>query len=123
GKGEGSALLITVADVTLSNCHVRNWGRNLTDLDSGIFLTPAAARAQIRDNTLSGAGFGIWADATRDFIITNHRIEGDESVRSQDRGNGIHLYAVSGARVVGNEVWHTRDGIYIDTSNRNTLEG
>ncbi|HBM10699.1 MAG TPA: copper-binding protein, partial [Pseudomonas sp.] len=47
----------------------------------------------------------------------------DTSIRSQDRGNGIHLYAVSGARIIDNQVRNTRDGIYIDTSNGNHIEG
>ena len=44
-------------------------------------------------------------------------------MRSSDRGNGIHLYNVKGALAKDNEVWHTRDGIYIDTSNGNELIG
>jgi nitrous oxidase accessory protein len=55
--------------------------------------------------------------------LIGNRIDGDASVRSQDRGNGIHLYAVTGARILDNHVSDTRDGIYIDTSNGNHLEG
>jgi nitrous oxidase accessory protein len=53
--------------------------------------------------------------------LLGNRIQGRPELRSQDRGNGIHLYNVHGAVVAGNEVWQTRDGIYIDTSNYNTL--
>ena len=33
------------------------------------------------------------------------------------------MYAVHGARVIGNQVRETRDGIYIDTSSGNLLQG
>ncbi|EFQ39836.1 nitrous oxide reductase maturation NosD family protein [Pseudomonas aeruginosa] len=76
----------------------------------------------IRGNDLRGAGFGVWLDATAGAQVLDNRIEGDESVRSQDRGNGIHLYAVKDALVRGNRVSHTRDGVYIDTSNDSSIE-
>src|SRR5690606_29229903 len=104
-------------------CTIRNWGRNLTDMNAGIFIERQAVGAVVENNNLSGPGFGIWLDATKDVTVRGNRIQGDASIRSQDRGNGIHLYAVSGANVIDNEVWNTRDGIYIDTSNNNRLEG
>lgn len=121
--GEGNAITIQVPGVRIEGCTIRNWGRNLTEMNAAIFINPRAVGAEIINNKLSGPGFGVWVDATKNVTIENNQIEGDERVRSQDRGNGIHLYAVSGAKVVGNEVWHTRDGIYIDTSNNNQLEG
>ncbi|MBK3749627.1 nitrous oxide reductase family maturation protein NosD [Stutzerimonas balearica] len=121
--GQGNALTIAAAQVTVEGCSIRNWGRDLTAMNSAIFVERSGRGAILRDNHLEGAGFGIWLDGTADVSVLGNRIEGDPSVRSQDRGNGIHLYAVTGARVVGNHVQQTRDGIYIDTSNGNRLEG
>jgi nitrous oxidase accessory protein len=123
GEGEGNGLLIEASDVTVDGCSVVDWGRNLTDMNAGIFIQPKAQRVVIRNNHLRGPGFGVWVDSSRDVSLIGNRIEGDASVRSQDRGNGIHLFAVSGARIIGNHVSNTRDGIYIDTSNGNHLEG
>ncbi|WP_438827691.1 nitrous oxide reductase family maturation protein NosD [Stutzerimonas stutzeri] len=123
GLGEGNALNIRASDVTVEGCTLLDWGRDLTAMNSAVFIERNARGAQIKDNRLEGAGFGIWADGTQDVKIIGNRIVGDPSVRSQDRGNGIHLYAVHGAEVVGNHVRDTRDGIYIDTSNGNHLEG
>jgi len=119
--GNGHALLIDAPDVTVRGLTILNWGSNLTDLDAGIFVAEAANNVLIEHNRLHGPGFGIWLDATEGARILSNRIEGVPAIRSQDRGNGIHLYAVSDTRVVDNEVWHTRDGIYIDTSNHNAL--
>ncbi|WP_376750308.1 nitrous oxide reductase family maturation protein NosD [Stutzerimonas nitrititolerans] len=122
-QGEGSALEIAVAGVAVEGCTLRNWGRDLTQMNAGIHIKPAASGAVVSGNHLSGIGFGIFSDAAREVRISGNRIEGDESVRSQDRGNGIHLFRATGAIVSDNEVSHTRDGIFIDNSNGNTLEG
>lgn len=122
GQGAGSTLHVRVAGVTIENCTLRNWGRDLTAMDAAIFVDKAARGTVLRGNDLQGAGFGIWLDATADVQILDNRIQGDPSVRSQDRGNGIHLYAVRNALVRGNQVRQTRDGVYIDTSNDSAIE-
>jgi nitrous oxidase accessory protein len=121
--GKGHALHIKAAGVTLRGCRIRNWGSNLTTLDSGIFVKREAHGVYLQGNHLAGPGIGIWLDATPDAVVIANRIEGDPGLRSQDRGNGIHLFNVSGALVADNEVWNTRDGIYIETANRNELRG
>jgi len=122
-QNKGHALLVNVADVTIRDLRIQNWGTNLTDLDAGIFVTPKANNTRIENNYFQGGGSGIWVDATPGIKIIGNKIEGDLSLRSSDRGNGIHLFNVKGALAQGNEVWHARDGIYIDTSNGNQLIG
>ncbi len=122
-QGEGNGLLISAANVSVDGCTLLDWGRDLTAMNAGIFIQPKAHDVKIRNSHLRGAGFGIWVDGSKDVSLIGNEIEGDSSVRSQDRGNGIHLYAVSGARIIDNQVRHARDGIYIDTSNGNHLEG
>ncbi len=121
-QGQGNALSIAVPGVTLEGCTVRNAGRNLTEMNAAIFIMPGADGAIVRGNHVISPGFGIFSDSARDVRILDNRVQGDDSIRSQDRGNGIHLFRASGALVSGNEVSHSRDGIYIDNSNGNTLE-
>ncbi|MBY4674986.1 nitrous oxide reductase family maturation protein NosD [Marinobacterium arenosum] len=123
GMGRKHALEIQAPDVTVEQLEIRNWGDDLTTLDSGIFVARQATGARIARNYLHGDTFGIWVDATADVRISHNRVKGNTAVRSADRGNGIHLFNVTGARIEHNEVWHTRDGIYIDTSNKNELIG
>jgi Nitrous oxidase accessory protein len=122
GQGTGSTLHVRVPGVVIEGCSLRNWGRDLTAMDAAIFIDKAARGTVVRGNDLQGAGFGIWLDATTDVQVLDNRIQGDPAVRSQDRGNGIHLYAVRNALVRGNQVRQTRDGVYIDTSNDSSIE-
>jgi len=122
GKGIGSTLHVRVPGVVIEGCTLRNWGRDLTAMDAAIFIDKAAHGTVVRGNDLQGAGFGVWLDATADVQVLDNRIQGDPHVRSQDRGNGIHLYAVKNALVRGNQVRQTRDGVYIDTSNDSSIE-
>ncbi|PXZ72095.1 right-handed parallel beta-helix repeat-containing protein, partial [Pseudomonas aeruginosa] len=64
GGGHGSLLTLTSPGITVEGCRLRNWGRNLTELDAAIFVGKAASDAVIRGNDLRGAGFGVWLDAT-----------------------------------------------------------
>jgi nitrous oxidase accessory protein len=119
--GRGDAIRVSAAGVILEGLDVRNWGADLTDMNAGVFIERQATGTVVRGSHLQGPGFGIWVDGTEDVRLLGNRIQGRPELRSQDRGNGIHLYNVHGAVVAGNEVWQTRDGIYIDTSNYNTL--
>lgn len=123
GQGLGNGLLISAPDVTLEGCTLLDWGRDMTAMNAAVFIQPKARGAIIKDNRLQGPGFGIWVDGATDVSLLGNRIQGDASIRSQDRGNGIHLYAVHGAKVIGNQIRDARDGIYIDTSNGNLLSG
>lgn len=122
-QSQGHALEIKAPNTVVHDLRIQNWGQNLTKLNAGIFINKAANHSQVNNNSLSGDSFGIWVDATPNIKILDNKIEGNETVRSPDRGNGIHLFNVSGALVKDNEVWHTRDGIYIETSNGNELNG
>lgn len=123
GQGSGHLIEIKAPDVTLENCTLQNWGQNLTELDSGIFVHPQAERTMLRGNTLRGPGFGIWIDRANSVSVIGNDLQGDEALRSQDRGNGIHIFSAKGARIAGNRVRHARDGVYIGNSSGNQIEG
>ncbi len=123
GGGKGNAVTLTSPGVSVRGFTLRGSGANLTDMNAVIFVGKKAAGAQITDNRIESTAFGIWVDAAADVHIIGNRVHGDRSIRSQDRGNGIHLFNATGALVADNEVWETRDGIYIDSSNRNVLRG
>ncbi len=123
GGGQGNAVDIEAEEVTLAGCMVRNWGRDLNELDAGIFVAREARGAVVESNRLQGPAFGVWLDAPPDVTVRNNRIRGDISIRSQDRGNGIHLFNTTGALIEGNDISQTRDAIYIETANNNTIRG
>ncbi|WFM71252.1 nitrous oxide reductase family maturation protein NosD [Halomonas sp. CKK8] len=119
--GEGHAVVLEAPKIVLEGVTIENWGANLTDMDAGIFVEESATGSVIRDSRLTGPGFGIWLDAVAGVAVRDNVIRGDESLRSQDRGNGIHLFNVRDVTVEGNDIRHTRDGIYIDTSSQSLL--
>lgn len=121
-EGEGSVVRLQAENIRIEGCRLRNWGGDLTAMDAGIAVGPEASGAVIENNELQGVGFGIRVDRAKNVTIRANRIQGDASIRSQDLGNGIHLFNTSGTLVSGNEIWHTRDGVYIDTSNQNRIE-
>ena len=121
--GQGNAVDIVAEGVTFSGCTVRNWGSNLNELDAGIFVAREARGAVVENNRLDGPGFGVWLDATPDVTVRNNTIRGDDSLRPNDRGNGIHLFNTTGALIEGNDIRQTRDAIYIETANNNTIRG
>ena len=123
GGGEGTTVEVLAEEVTFSGCEVRNWGDDLNELDAGIFVAREARGAVIENNRLSGPAFGIWLDATKDVTVRDNYLRGDPGIRSQDRGNGIHMFNTSGALIEGNDISQTRDGIYIETANNNELRG
>ena len=123
GGGKGDVLRIRASDVVVRNLHLQGSGKNLTQMNAVIFVERKAERVRIEGNRLEADAFGIWNDGSRGLQVVGNRIHGNLAIRSQDRGNGIHLFDSTEALVENNEVWHTRDGIYIDTSNHNVLRG
>lgn len=123
GGGEGDVLRIRSPNVVVRGLQLQGSGRNLTQMNAVIFIERSAGKTLIENNTLHSDGFGIWIDGSPEPTVKSNRIVGNDTLRSQDRGNGIHLFNTTGALVANNEISQTRDGIYIDTSNNNILRG
>ena len=123
GGGEGHAVVLKAPEIVIEGVTIENWGANLTEMDAGLFVEESATGSVIRDSRLEGPGFGIWLDAVSDVQVRDNVIRGDESLRSQDRGNGVHLFNSRNVTVAGNDIRHTRDGIYIDTTSQSLLRG
>lgn len=119
--GDGHGLYLDAPGIQVSRLDIRNWGKDLGALDSGIFISERAHGVRVAHVRLQGPGFGIWADRARNLQLHDNNITGDAGLRSQDRGNGIHLFNVSDSEIARNRIRHTRDGIYIDYSNHNRL--
>lgn len=123
GNGEGTILTIAAPNVAVKKLLLRNSGSNLTDLDAAIFIQASGRDARIKANHIQAQGFGIWIDEAPNVLVERNRITGNTTIRSQDRGNGIHLHHVKNAMIQDNTVCQARDGIYINVSNANTLAG
>lgn len=121
-NSQGDALRVQSANVSIGDLHIRNWGDDLTAMNAGIFVEDHANDVLIQDNVLVGDTTGIWLARTSGARILRNKVKGNPDMRSTDRGNGIHLSNVTYAEVIGNEVWHSRDGLYIISSQNNLLK-
>jgi len=130
-QGIGHALVLKNSHITIDNLHIVNWGNDLTDQDSGIYSNEKVGSSSnkkravglvISNNTLSGDGFGIWLNNVTKAKVFNNKVEGNPTLRSADRGNGIQVANVTHSHVFQNETHKTRDGIYVISSQNNLIE-
>jgi len=122
-NGTGNALTLFASGITIENLNIVNWGSDLTEQNAGIYSDKALNNLTFRGNSFKGDAFGIWAQRVDTILIENNTIEGNPTLRSADRGNGIQLSGVKNALVVGNTVSKTRDGLYIISSQDSELRG
>ena len=121
-QGQGHGIELQASNVVIKNLTIHNWGHDLTNQNSGIYLDQAHHHITIENNQLNGDGFGIWLQKGHHFDVLDNHISGNPKLRSADRGNGIQLSMVQDAYVEGNQIEHTRDGLYIISSENNLLE-
>src|SRR5262249_33468750 len=60
GGGAGNVITVVAPDVTIRGITVRESGRDLQAMNSGIFLEKTAERAVIENNRLEGNLFGVY---------------------------------------------------------------
>lgn len=126
-QGKGHALTLQNSYITLDNLNIVNWGDDLTEQNSGIYSHEKVAGERaiglvIKNNTLSGDGFGIWLNYVTESKIFNNKVQGNLTLRSADRGNGIQVANVTNSHVYQNETYEVRDGIYVISSQDNLIE-
>ncbi|WP_085298504.1 nitrous oxide reductase family maturation protein NosD [Cognaticolwellia mytili] len=126
-QGSGHALVLKNAHITIDNLNIINWGDDLTEQNSGVYSHEKVNHKKadgivISNNTLSGSGFGIWLNHVTNAKIFNNKVEGNPTLRSADRGNGIQVANVTHSYVFENETYNTRDGIYVISSQNNLIE-
>lgn len=121
-QGDGHALLLLNSHITIKNLTIINWGSDLTEQHSGIYSDKKSSHIVIENNNLKGNGFGIWLQKSEHIKVLNNTVEGNLKLRSSDRGNGIQLSIIKHAEVRGNDIFHTRDGLYIISSQENIIK-
>jgi nitrous oxidase accessory protein len=123
GSGQGSVVRINAPNTVLRRLEIRGSGKNIETLDSGVYVAATARAARIEDNTLVGNLYGINLQGAENAIVSGNRIIGAREGRSTEAGNGVHVWNSPGAKVIGNDISHGRDGIYVTASRRNVFSG
>lgn len=123
GAGEGTVITVDAKGVTVRGLTVINSGRSHEEIDSGVKLTKRATGARVLDNDIRGNLVGVDIHGARDALVKGNRIEGLRLRRMNERGNGIYVWNAPGSVVENNEIRYGRDGIFSNTSKRNTYRG
>ncbi|WP_374630365.1 nitrous oxide reductase family maturation protein NosD [Pannonibacter indicus] len=119
GDGTGNTVTITGPDVTVTGLAISGSGDDATAISSGIFVARTASNARIANNHLTGNLHGITLHGAADSLVTGNRIDGRQSGRVNDRGNGIYVWNAPGTIVEGNDIRWGRDGIFANASKQN----
>lgn len=123
GPGEGSVINVLAAGTVVRGLVVRGSGRDLEELDSGIFVEKSAIGATIENNRLEGNLYGIYLHGAVNAIARNNVIIGIEEGRVNEAGNGVSVWNAPGAQVLDNDIRYGRDGIFSVASRENIFQG
>ncbi len=121
--GVGSVLTVDAPDVVIRGLEIVGSGSSHETIESGISLGKSAEHAVIENNRLIGNLYGVDIHGARDAVVRGNVIEGRRDHRVNDRGNGVYVWNAPGAAVIGNDIRWGRDGIFVNTSKRNTFTG
>lgn len=123
GRGQGTTLRVDAPGVTIAGIEIRGSGSDLGGPDACVYATPKAQGLVFRGNRLRDCAFGLWVHETKDVRIEDNDVRGRDKLPEVDRGNGIHLFDASNARILRNVVTGARDGIYVAAVEDSLFEG
>jgi nitrous oxidase accessory protein len=121
GGGTGTVVTVTAPNAVVSGLRVSGSGSSHQTLDSGIKLTKTATGAQVLGNEVIGTLFGIDIHGAKDSRVAGNQVVGRTDFRMNDRGNGIYVWNAPGAMIEKNVIRQGRDGIFVNTSERNVI--
>lgn len=121
GAGAGSVITIDAPDVLIEGLKLTGSGTSHETIDSGVQMTRNATRAIVRNNHIEGNLYGVDIHGARDARVENNTIIGGDDRLMSRRGNGVYVWNAPGATVSGNTIRQGRDGIFVNTSRKNTF--
>lgn len=122
GLGQGSVIRVTAQGAVVRGLIIEGSGSSHQTIDSGVTLGKKATGAVVENNRLIGNLYGVNIHGAKDSLVANNIIEGRRDHRVNDRGNGVYVWNAPGAKVVGNDVRWGRDGIFVNTSKKNSFK-
>ena len=120
GGYQGNVVHVLASGTTIQGLHIREASPLLTK-DMACILIEADS-VTVRDSVITESLHGIYVKGGNDILISGNLIEGRLDLIESDRGNGIHLWNSHGNRIVDNEIFNVRDGIYFSFANDTKIE-
>lgn len=121
GSEAGSVITVDASDVVVSGLRLTGSGSDHQTIDSGVQLTKKATNAIVRDNLIEGNLYGVDIHGARNAVVEGNTIIGRRDRLMNRRGNGVYVWNAPGAQVVGNKVRYGRDGIFVNSSKKNSF--
>ncbi|MEM5585904.1 nitrous oxide reductase family maturation protein NosD [Roseibium sp. AS2] len=121
GTGTGSVITIDAPDVVIEGLKLTGSGTSHETIDSAVRMTRKADRAIVRDNRIEDNLYGVDIHGARDALVEGNTIIGGSDRLMNRRGNGVYVWNAPGATVTGNTIRQGRDGIFVNTSRKNTF--
>lgn len=123
GDGTGSVITVTAPGTVVRGLEIRGSGRDLSAMDSGVFVARTASAAVVEDNAILGNLYGIYLHGAARSLARANRIVGLKDGRMSEAGNGVTVWNAPGARVIDNDIGFGRDGIATNASKQNVFSG
>lgn len=120
GQGQGTVITITGSDVTLKGLTITRSGGRGEDMDAGVKTVKGSARVLIEGNRLTDNFHGIDVHGCTACTLRGNVIEGRQTDRMNQRGNGVYVWKSPDLLVEGNNIRWGRDGIFSNTSSKAT---
>jgi len=121
GTGTGSVITIDAPDVIVEALRLSGSGTSHQTIDSGVQMTKKATGAIVRNNYIEDNLYGVDIHGARDALVEGNTIIGGDDRLMSRRGNGVYVWNAPGATVTGNIIRQGRDGIFVNTSRKNTF--
>jgi nitrous oxidase accessory protein len=121
GLGQGTVITVTGDDVVLTGLLVTGSGTDNQAIDSGIKIVKGADRTRVEGNLLTNNMHGVDVHGGLDSLVLNNTIEGRQSHRMNERGNGFYVWNAPGTVIDGNTVRWGRDGVFANASKKNVF--
>jgi len=120
GDYQGNVIHVTAPGTVLEGLHIAEAGQRLTKDMTCVLVE--ADDVSIRNCTITESLHGIYVKGGNRVKILGNTIEGRLDLIEADRGNGIHLWNSAGNRVIENEIFNVRDGIYFSFADSTEIE-
>lgn len=119
GTGHGSTIVIAADHCVLKGFKLEHCGGDLQAEDSGILIK--SNHNLIENNELSDILYGIYLLGASHNTIRGNTVRGRRELEEGERGAGLHMWNSSDNLIEGNTILEARDGLYIQSSSRNTV--
>lgn len=123
GSRVGSVATILAPGAAIRGLSIKDSGRNLETMDSGVFVEKSATGAIVAGNRIEGNLFGVYLHGAENAIARHNEIIGLQQGPVNETGNGVSVWNATGAMIIDNDIRFGRDGIFVISSHKNVISG